>query len=104
MTMTMRMTTRHDVLARRRLRRVADRRKMPEPADSGLYVYGIVPSTGAIVPDDVHGMDGHGVELVTHGELGALVTKISLPRPPGRRRDLLSHSDVLNAVAQGLDV
>ena len=77
---------------------------MPEPADSGVYVYGIVSSTGATAPDDVQGMDGHGVELVTHGELGALVTMISLPRPPGRRRDLLSHSDVLNAVAQDLDV
>ena len=77
---------------------------MPEPGDTGLYVYGIVPSTGSSLPEHLRGMDGHAVELVTDGELGAVVTAISLPRPPGRRRDLLSHSDVLNALATDLDV
>jgi len=49
-------------------------------------------------------MEGHRLECVTDGDLGAVVTEISLPRPPGRRRDLLSHSDVLNAVAGHHDV
>jgi gas vesicle protein GvpL/GvpF len=77
---------------------------MPEPADTGLYVYGIVPAPSASIPADLHGMDGHAVELVTADELGALVTQIALPRPPGRRRDLVSHSDVLNAIAGEGDV
>ena len=77
---------------------------MPEPGDTGLYVYGIVPSTGLAMPGHLEGMDGHPVEFVTGDELAAVVTEISLPRPPGRRRDLLSHSDVLNAVAAERDV
>jgi hypothetical protein len=77
---------------------------MPEPADTGLYVYGIVPAPSASLPADLSGMDGDAVELVTHDELGAVVTAIALPRPPGRRRDLLSHSDVLNAIAREGDV
>jgi Gas vesicle synthesis protein GvpL/GvpF len=77
---------------------------MPEPGDTGLYVYGIVPSTTSSLPEHLRGMDGHAVELVDDGELGAVVTAISLPRPPGRRRDLLSHSDVLNALAAEQDV
>jgi hypothetical protein len=76
---------------------------MPEPADSGLYAYGIVPS-GSPVPDHLRGMDGRPVELVTDHELAALVTGVSLPRPPGRRRDLLSHSEVLNTLAAEQDV
>jgi hypothetical protein len=49
-------------------------------------------------------MDGHAVRLVTDEGLGAVVTEVAIPRPPGRRRDLLSHSDVLNAIAADLDV
>jgi hypothetical protein len=77
---------------------------MPDTGDTGLYVYGIVPSTGSSLPEHLRGMDGHAVEIVTDGGLGAVVTAISLPRPPGRRRDLLSHSDVLNGLARELDV
>jgi hypothetical protein len=77
---------------------------MPDTDDTGLYVYGIVPSTGPSLPEHLRGMDGHEVEIVTDGGLGAVVTAISLPRPPGRRRDLLSHSDVLNALAAERDV
>src|SRR5919112_4536492 len=84
------------------------RRKMPEQADTGLetglYVYGIVPSAGPALPEGPRGMDGAALELVTHDELAAVVTSIALPRPPGRRRDLLSHSDVLNAIVAEVDV
>src|SRR3954447_11991008 len=100
-----RKTTLRRVRARRRLRRhVGDRRKMAEPGDTGWYVYGIVPSTGSLAPVDIQGMDGRGVEVIPGGGLGAVVTEISLPRPPGRRRELLSHSDVLNAVVRHHDV
>jgi len=77
---------------------------MPEPGDRGLYVYGVVASVDATPPGDLRGMDGHPLELVSTGSLGALVTEISLPRPPGRRRDLMSHSDVLNVLATEWDV
>jgi hypothetical protein len=77
---------------------------MPEPGNTGLYVYGIVPSTSSALPEELRGMDGHAVELVTYEGLGAVVTEVAIPRPPGRRRDLLSHSDVLNALAAELDV
>jgi Gas vesicle synthesis protein GvpL/GvpF len=96
-------TTTSRVLARGR-HRVVGRRKMPEPGNTGLYVYGVTPSTASPVPAHLHGMDGHAVELVTSDGLGAVVTEISLPRPPGRRRDLLSHSEVLNALAVDCDV
>lgn len=77
---------------------------MPEAGDTGLYVYGVVASVDAAWHSDLHGMDGHPLEVVASEGLGAVVTEISLPRPPGRRRDLLSHSDVLNAVAVECDV
>jgi hypothetical protein len=77
---------------------------MPDPGDTGVYAYGIVPAVGSSLPGDLQGMDGHGVELVTAGRLGAVVTSIALPRPPGRRRDLLSHSEVLTTIASDLDV
>ena len=77
---------------------------MPEPGDRGLYVYGVVASVDAAPPGDARGMDGHPLELVSTESLGALVTEVSLPRPPGRRRDLMSHSDVLNVMATEWDV
>ncbi len=81
---------------------------MPDGTARGLYVYGVVSSTdteqGNDLPGGVQGMDGHPVELVRGKRLGALVTEIVLPRPPGRRRDLVSHSEVLNTLALERDV
>jgi hypothetical protein len=76
---------------------------MPERGDSGVYVYGVVPATSA-VPSTLRGMDGKPVESVVQADLAAVVTEVALPRPAGRRKDLLSHSEVLNAVAERHDV
>jgi len=76
---------------------------MSEIADPGLYVYGVVRVPAPGLPD-IKGMDGHPLELVGHEGLGAVVTAVSLERLPGRRKELLSHSDVLNAVAHDHDV
>src|SRR5215212_10515553 len=97
-------TARRVVRAGRPRRRVAGRRKMPDPDHTGVYAYGVVPADGSSLPGDIRGMDGHAVELVTDGRLGAVVTSIALPRPPGRRRDLLSHNQVLTTLASDLDV
>jgi hypothetical protein len=78
---------------------------MPDAGDSGLYVYGVLawtPDSPRRLPGE--GMDGHPLEVVHAQDVGALVTEVELPRPPGRRRDLLSHSDVLNTVALERDV
>lgn len=98
------MKTRSGHARGRGLHLVVGRRKMAEPGDTGLYVYGIAPSTSSSMPEHLRGMDGHVVELVMDGGLGAVVTSITLPRPPGRRRDLLSHHDVLNVIAAERDV
>ena len=77
---------------------------MPDPDHTGVYAYGVVPAEGSSLPGDIRGMDGHALELVSDGRLGAVVTSIALPRPPGRRRDLLSHSEVLTTLASDVDV
>src|SRR5689334_9929346 len=99
------MTTRTAAAAagRARRRRVAASRKMPEPAHMGWYVCGVVAAPAAALPA-VTGMDGHELHAVEHDGLAAVVTEVVMPRPPGRRRDLMSHSDVLTAVAEDQDV
>jgi hypothetical protein len=78
---------------------------MPDPGHSGIYVYGVLRTPpGPALPEDLSGMDGDALEVVEAESLGAVVTAVVLPRPPGRRRDLLSHTDVLNTLATRLDV
>lgn len=78
---------------------------MPEVADTGLYAYGVLPWVGDKDPSiPGSGMDGFPLDVVGADGIGAVVTSVQLPRPPGRRRDLLSHSDVLNAIAAERDV
>ena len=76
---------------------------MPEARATGVYVYGVLPASSASLPALV-GMDGAAVGYVRDDHLAAVVTEVSMPRPAGRRKDLLSHSDVLNAVAREHDV
>lgn len=64
------------------------------------YVFGIVPA-GTAVPDDLVGMDDEAVQLVTDGELAAVVGGAPADRPLGRRADLFAHSRVLDSFAQG---
>jgi hypothetical protein len=75
---------------------------MPEDRDTGWYVYGIV--RGPVELPAVPGMDGGPLEFVADDDLSAVVTEVTVERPRGRRRDLISHSDVLNALAKDHDV
>jgi len=69
-------------------------------AELGCYVYGVVGSTAA-APDTLpEGVGGTAVERVALDEVAALVSDVPLERPPGRRRDVLAHSAVLDAWAQ----
>jgi hypothetical protein len=77
--------------------------KQLEPA-SGLpehlacYVYGVVgPDAG--LPAGLTGLDGADVALVRHGDVAAAVSVIEVERPPGRRKDLVAHSTVVDALA-----
>lgn len=70
-----------------------------QPPDTAYYVYGVVLDDSARVPDGMLGVDGAPVELISHGDLAAVVGLIALDRPPGRRADLLAHSEVLDTLA-----
>lgn len=69
------------------------------PEHLACYVYGIVPASSPGLPDDVTGVDGAPVELVTHDDLAVAVGVVAVERPPGRRAELVAHGDVLNALA-----
>jgi hypothetical protein len=78
-------------------------RARPEDAAAPVYVYGVVRA-GAAVPDD-KGVLGERVTLVTSGDVAALVSPVSSERVRAKRRDLLAHSDVLQAAhANGVDL
>ncbi|MDP3893124.1 GvpL/GvpF family gas vesicle protein [Nocardioides sp.] len=67
---------------------------------TGCFVYAVVEA-GARVPDDLSGVDSSPVHVLEHhGSVGAVVGRIELERPPGRRADLLAYNDVIDALAQ----
>ena len=68
------------------------------PAHLGVYVYGVAPA-GSVDLAGTTGLDGAEPETVEHGGLAAVVGVIEVERPPGRRRDVVAHSDVLDALA-----
>jgi hypothetical protein len=62
-------------------------------------VYAVLPASG--VPGErVSGIDDVPVEFVELGGLVAATTVITLDRPPGRRKDLLAHSHVVESLAR----
>jgi len=69
----------------------------------GYYVYGIIRASDG-VPDGLVGLDGALVNTVRHGRIAAAVGVIALDRPPGRRADLMAHSEVLDALASAAPV
>jgi hypothetical protein len=70
----------------------------PLPDHLAVWVYGVVPA-GAADLAGLTGLDGAAVETVEHGAVAAVVGVIEVERPPGRRRDLVAHSEVLDALA-----
>lgn len=65
----------------------------------GLYVYGIVPATTALEDQETGLGMGSPVRVVVEGPVAAVVETVDVDRPLGRRRDLVAHSAVLNALA-----
>lgn len=69
------------------------------PEHLGIYVYGVVESTSEVVHTDLVGLDDAPVLLVESGDVAAAVGVVSLDRPAGRKRELVAHSSVLDALA-----
>ncbi|MFE4498463.1 GvpL/GvpF family gas vesicle protein [Rhodococcus sp. NPDC056743] len=70
-----------------------------EPRTSGIYVYGIVPAdveTG----EDAVGVCDEAVSVVTHGDIAALVSEISVDRQLGKPEDLQAHAHLLDGTAK----
>jgi len=67
--------------------------------DDLLYVYGVA-FEDLELPAELEGIDDRPVELVRSGRLAAVVSGLPTDQRLGRRRHLLAHSQVLDAVAQ----
>jgi hypothetical protein len=66
---------------------------------TALYSYGVTWAEAAR-PQQGAGVAGGSVEPVRHGELAALTSHVESTKIRARRRDLLSHSDVLSAALE----
>ncbi|MCM0676288.1 GvpL/GvpF family gas vesicle protein [Micromonospora phytophila] len=68
--------------------------------ESGLFIYGIVPSDVEPTPDAVGVGDPPGeVAAIRHGELAALVSEVGLTEPLGRPADLRTYQELLDGTA-----
>ncbi len=65
---------------------------------TGVYVYGIVPAD-VEVAEDATGVADSTVEVLTHGDIAALVSGLSVDRALGAPGDLRAHADLLDGVA-----
>ncbi len=76
----------------------------PAPeGETGLLVYGITDPDAAGLGetlDELPGLDGRGVTLLAHGPVAVIVERITVVRPPGRRRDLVAFAEVLDSTAR----
>ncbi|MCA2189827.1 GvpL/GvpF family gas vesicle protein [Nonomuraea cavernae] len=71
----------------------------------GSYVYGIVPGDVEVTPGTKGVGDPPGqVELLTYGEIGALVSDVPVDRPLGRPKDLQRHAELLDDTAAEVPV
>lgn len=65
---------------------------------SGIYVYGIVPAD--VQPeDDATGIHDAPIEIVTHGDIAALVSEIDPGRRLGTPADLRAHAHILDGTS-----
>jgi hypothetical protein len=72
---------------------------MTTAVDAGCYVFGIVPS-GAPVPTPDETGPAAGLQLISCGEIAALVGRLPADRPLGRAADLRAHDRVLADVVR----
>ncbi|MEU0077999.1 GvpL/GvpF family gas vesicle protein [Micromonospora tulbaghiae] len=69
--------------------------------DSGLFIYGIVPSDVEPTSDaEGVGSPPGEVGVVRHGELAALVSEVGLEEPLGRPADLTAYERLLDGTAE----
>ena len=65
---------------------------------SGIYVYGIVPAD--VQPeDDATGIHDAPIEIVTHGDIAALVSEIDPDQRLGTPADLQAHAHILDGTS-----
>ncbi|OUS83111.1 GvpL/GvpF family gas vesicle protein [Rhodococcus sp. NCIMB 12038] len=65
---------------------------------SGIYVYGIVPAD--VQPeDDATGIHDAPIEIVTHGDIAALVSEIDPDQRLGTPADLQAHARILDGTS-----
>ncbi|WP_214367104.1 GvpL/GvpF family gas vesicle protein [Pseudonocardia sp. H11422] len=68
------------------------------------YIYGLIRSDAA-VPGDLVGLGPSGeVEMISHGDLAALVSDVPTDRPLGTRDDLFAHERVVDTVVASTTV
>ncbi|WP_431955642.1 GvpL/GvpF family gas vesicle protein [Nocardia lijiangensis] len=73
-------------------------REKESGGQTAVYVYGIVPSD--VQPEEqASGVGDHGVTVVQHGEIAALVSEISTDRPLGTPADMTAHAELLDGSA-----
>ncbi|MER7330990.1 MULTISPECIES: GvpL/GvpF family gas vesicle protein [unclassified Micromonospora] len=69
--------------------------------ETGLFIYGIVPSDVEPTPDAAGVGDPPGeVAAIRHGELAALVSEVSLTEPIGRPADLTAYQELVDGTAE----
>jgi hypothetical protein len=71
-------------------------------SDVGYYFYGVVPAGTDVA--GLRGLDDVEVESVEHGGLAAVVSVLTLERPPGRSQELVAHARVVDALAQVTEI
>jgi hypothetical protein len=69
------------------------------PAATALYCYGVTWADAARSQRGA-GIGGASVDAVSHGEVAALISPIESTKVRARRRDLLSHSQVLSTALE----
>lgn len=69
------------------------------PLGDGLLVYGVV-GAGQALPEGLAGLDDEPVRAVVHDDVAAVVSDFALDRPPGRRRELVAYSELLDALSE----
>ncbi len=72
---------------------------MAEQLDElGCYVYAVV-AADAVLPENLEGLDGAPLRTVVSGAVAAVVADVAVERGPGRRGDLMAHSQVVDGLA-----
>jgi hypothetical protein len=77
----------------------------PSDGIAPTYVYGIVPADVEVTADARGlGEPAGRIELVSHGDIAALISEVDVDRPLGRPDDLMAHERLLDDVAEVVPV